>query len=186
MMTRSLLDNYRDWRADGPGDAPAPRMAGEHGLNMAATEEKIAGLSDRAIDELMALAAKVKSNRYTYRLKAQAAQRFYTHEAWFDGFQGLANFMLGIAHAAACRAWLRASKGHVPFAKGPKGPGGTPTSGEMWHAHEGAQASEGVYARRPRSGDANWRSIRHNPLAQTAHTFKALTVMDGPYERWPW
>lgn len=42
------------------------------------------------------------------------------------------NFLLGVAHAMACRAALRWSAGHPPYGKSPMG-------GEPWNAYDGVQ-----------------------------------------------
>lgn len=59
-------------------------------------------------------------------LSERNAERWALKERLPGAFQGMANVMAGVTWALACRASLRASKGHRPAA------GTRPASGEMW------------------------------------------------------
>lgn len=63
-----------------------------------------------------------------------------------EDYQGLDNFLCGVAHAMSCRFALRWLRGHTPFGSGVGTSGGTPASGEMWHALDGSNLSRRVAA----------------------------------------
>lgn len=73
------------------------------------------------------------------RVAAEATRRdFGTLEAQnkkkTEAITGFQNFLLGCAHAMACRAALRWSAGHEPYGK-------APMSGKPWNALDGAKMS---------------------------------------------
>jgi hypothetical protein len=56
---------------------------------------------------------------------------------------GLSNFLLGCAHAMACRAALRVAAGHAPF-------GVTPQHGAVWNPWDGEQVNRYIAGYQPR------------------------------------
>lgn len=69
----------------------------------------------------------------------------YVARHWRAGALAMAQAMAGVAHAMVCRAFLRHSKGLLPFASqtnglGHRESGGTAQHGRMWTASEGAEA----------------------------------------------
>lgn len=82
----------------------------------------------------------------------------------------ISNFFMGVAHAMACRAVLRWSKGHAPFGRKAVG-------GSDWNAHEGARVQYMFQndlcpkAAGSRGNDPNHRfsQLAVNPLVFTTH-----------------
>lgn len=109
-------------------------------LDQEATRRMVAGLDNQALGHLADIVIREYQDRMS---RPKVFLRVLTDAERLAGYQGLSNFMLGATRALACRATLRASKGHKPFAHlvSPHTAGGTPTSGEMWTAADGVAAS---------------------------------------------
>lgn len=105
--------------------------------------------------------------------------------------QAFSNFLLGVSQAMAARSVLRWSKGLKPHAVAPNPPGrpslagGTPASGEMWHADEGAvmerlmargMAVAGLF------GVSGSGAPRFNPMVQTALQYHDAMLQEGLYQ----
>lgn len=115
---------------------------------------------------LLDLAAKVKvemerrnkDNEYRTRMVAfEKDKKIALHNK-------LSNFLLGVAHACACRSALRFAAGHNPHGK-------TPMSGECWNAIDGVKVERCVsHGSAPDfvnpKRDPTWsnRRLRSNPL----------------------
>jgi hypothetical protein len=78
------------------------------------------------------------------RVQVEAQRRVKPIQAAY--YTAFDNFLTGAAHAMACRAALRWSKGMIPYYTPNSGSlaGKTPTSGEMWKANEGADCAHRV------------------------------------------
>lgn len=84
--------------------------------------DAFAAMSDKDLNRIKRLLTTEKSTRYTERLQARART--------LGGYRAMANFMAGVTWAMACRASLRASKGHEPMF------GKRPAAGNMWLPRE--------------------------------------------------
>lgn len=92
-------------------------------------ESILAKMSDDELESIknkifLELTKRDAQKREQARQEAEAEER--TKARFREVIPGFCNFLLGAAHAMACRYALRWSKGHAPFA------GKTPQSGEMW------------------------------------------------------
>lgn len=89
---------------------------------MALYADAFAAVSDRDLNKLKKLVVQEKAARYADRLLSRRRTE--------DGYRAMANFMSGVTWAMACRASLRASKGHEPMF------GKRPAAGNMWLPRE--------------------------------------------------
>ena len=89
--------------------------------NWTTIKDLLAGIPHRDLHKLGKLVRKEKHTRWLEDMADTEWRR--------EGFGGLANFMAGVTWALACRAALRASKGHKGFGK-------RPAAGNMWTPRE--------------------------------------------------
>jgi hypothetical protein len=80
------------------------------------------------------------------------------------GYVGLSNFMLGVAHAMACRAALRFAAGHEPY-----GPG--LTQGAPWNVVDGAKVGQYV--------NKWWRDVSVNGASPNRNSKWARSVLNS-------
>lgn len=107
--------------------------------------------------------------RVTAELARREEERTKTKEKRQGLHNGLSNFLLGVAHAMACRAALRWVKGLRPYSPDGKGSGHTPTSGEMWNIYDVAELGQELLTGNPNNRvtnkDGNTYLVNSNPVA---------------------